>query len=187
MLVLSINFFIVAIVFSDVTRAFRYNKVDAFKAVSNKLSPLSLFNWGKNANTVSTESAPVAKNTDAAKLNKLKSNLEKISYTQKRDYNAEALKKEPPKPVIRDLQPKSYNYRKPQEFPNLYSGWLQKDGDQIAKQMIAAAKSAITSDKYIEILFDPVPNLDEVAFGTVSSFHVPIKTLPVCFYQHGSF
>jgi hypothetical protein len=25
----------------------------------------------------------------------------------------------------------------------------------------------VSKEKYIEILFDPVPNLDEVAFGTV--------------------
>jgi hypothetical protein len=49
----------------------------------------------------------------------------------------------------------------------LYSGWLRKDGDQIAKQIVSAAKAALAkNENYVEVLFDPVPNLDEVAFGT---------------------
>lgn len=33
--------------------------------------------------------------------------------------------------------------------------------------MIAATKTALSkNEKYVEVLFDPVPNLDEVAFGT---------------------
>ena len=40
------------------------------------------------------------------------------------------------------------------------SGWIQKEGDQIAKQAISSLKAALTNQvKYIEILFDPVPNL----------------------------
>jgi hypothetical protein len=42
------------------------------------------------------------------------------------------------------------------------SGWIQKEGDQIAKQAISSLKAALTNQvKYIEILFDPVPNLGE--------------------------
>ena len=46
------------------------------------------------------------------------------------------------------------------------TGWIKSDGDQIAKQMISAVKSSLGKERFIEVLFDPVPNLDEVAFGT---------------------
>ena len=42
-----------------------------------------------------------------------------------------------------------------------------KEGDQIARQIVSSTKSAISKrEQFIEVLFDPVPNLDEVAFGT---------------------
>ena len=70
-------------------------------------------------------------------------------------------------PEIKDKQTISYNFNKPNEFPNLYSGWIQREGDQIAKQAISSTKAAISkNERLIEVLFDPVPNLDEVAFGT---------------------
>lgn len=98
----------------------------------------------------------------------LKQSLEKVSNTQKRDWAAEAAKAKPKAIEIKDKQTVSYNFNKANEFPNLYKGWIRKDGDQIAKQMIAAVKNALgkKESSYIEVLFDPVPNLDEVAFGT---------------------
>lgn len=89
--------------------------------------------------------------------------LEKISRTQNRDYNAEAAALGPKVVVIRDLQKGS----KPDGFPNLYKGWIKAEGDQIAKQIIKSSSAALKKgEKCIEVLFDPVPNLDEVAFGT---------------------
>jgi len=113
-------------------------------------------------------SGPTAAKAPAAGKAPIK--LEKISNTQGRDWKAEekkiAASAAPPKVI--DLQPKSYNYGKAGEFPNLYKGWLKSGGDQIANQMIASAKKAIANKfKLIEILFDPVPNLDEVAVGTI--------------------
>lgn len=95
--------------------------------------------------------------------------LEKISNTQKRDWAKESAaieSQKKPAPVL-DKQKGSYNFGKANEFPNLYKGWIKADGDQIAKQMIASAKAALgAKSRYNEILFDPVPNLDEVAYGT---------------------
>ena len=98
--------------------------------------------------------------------------LEKISNTQKRDWKkmeADALKNKPKEEIV-DKQVESYNFKKANEFPNLYDGWLNKGGtDQIAKQAISSVKSAQGKVKYMEVLFDPVPNLDEVAFGTLNN------------------
>jgi len=110
-----------------------------------------------------------AKESDVQK-SKLPVQLEKISNTQNRDWKKEeeaALKNKKPA-AVRDKQPFAYNFKKPNEFPNLYKGWIKADGDQIAKQMISATKSCLSKkEMLIEVLFDPVPNLDEVAFGTV--------------------
>jgi hypothetical protein len=85
-------------------------------------------------------------------------------------YCIEAEKVKPKAPEVKDKQISSYNFGKSNEFPNLYQGWIKRDGDQIAKQMVAAAKGALASNKkYIEVLFDPVPNLDEV--GNVTALH----------------
>ena len=47
------------------------------------------------------------------------------------------------------------------------TGWIPSQGDQIGKQIIASTVAALKAkEKYVEVLFDPVPNLDEVAFGT---------------------
>lgn len=95
--------------------------------------------------------------------------LEKISNTQNRDWKKEGEaidKARKPAPVL-DKQKSSFNFGKPNEFPNLYGGWIKAEGDVIAKQMVSSAKAALsTKKKYIEIVFDPVPNLDEVAYGT---------------------
>jgi len=95
--------------------------------------------------------------------------LEKISNTQNRDWQKESAaieKAKKPAPIL-DKQKTSFNFGKSNEFPNLYRGWIKADGDQIAKQMVASAKAALgAKNRYIEILFDPVPNLDEVAYGT---------------------
>lgn len=98
--------------------------------------------------------------------------LEKISNTQKRDWKKEeeeALKNKPKEEIV-DKQVDSYNFKKANEFPNLYEGWLKKSGtDQIAKQAISSVKNAQGKVKCMEVLFDPVPNLDEVAFGTLNN------------------
>jgi len=123
---------------------------------------------GKKTDPISSNTAPSAgKAADAEKLKDMKTKLAKIGNTQNRDYEAEAKKRALPPPVMKDKQIYSFNFNKPNEFPNLFKGWLKKDGDQIAKQIVSSTKAALTAkEKYIEILFDPVPNLDEVAFGS---------------------
>jgi len=137
--------------------------------------PLYLFNFFNNNNkgsdktekSVSVTNAPKATGkVDATKINQMKGQLEKISNTQNRDYVAEAIKNAPRPKEIQDKQVLAFNFNKANEFPNLYKGWIKSDGDQIAKQMIAATKQALKTEKLVEVLFDPVPNLDEVAFGT---------------------
>jgi hypothetical protein len=50
------------------------------------------------------------------------------------------------------------------DMPKLYDGWFN---DQIAKQASTAVSKAIAAGKKnIEVNFPPVPNLDEVKFGT---------------------
>ena len=123
------------------------------------------WNWGKKNDLPST---PIKLENDlpSSKTAAPGYKLEKISTKQNRDYNAEqaAVAAAAAPPVIRDMQKKST----PDGFPNLYKGWIKADGDQIAKQIIKSSNSALKAkEKYIEVLFDPVPNLDEVAFGTV--------------------
>lgn len=123
---------------------------------------LNLFKglFGRSDSNASIQS--VAK-VDAARVENLKQNLEKVSNIQKRDYDAEARARAPTTKELADKQVVSYNFQKSGEFPNLYKGWIKSDGDQIAKQMLVSAKNALKKEKYIEILFDPVPNLDEVS------------------------
>jgi len=96
--------------------------------------------------------------------------LEKVSNTQGRDWKAESARiaeVEAKKRQVYDKQPTSFNYKKANEFPNLYMAWLVKGGDQIGKQIIAATKKAISDKKkLIEVCFDPVPNLSEVEVGS---------------------
>ena len=132
---------------------------------------LNMFDFFKKKNDQQpTGSAPVTVNVDQSKTATMKKNLEKVSFTQNRDYEKEAQEREkamaPSKP--KDMQVKSFNFNKPNEFPNLYKGWIKSEGDQISKQVIASTKAALSKkeNKYLEVLFDPVPNLDEVAFGT---------------------
>ena len=129
---------------------------------------LCLFKFFGTPSANSTSNPVVASKPPDEKIAKLKSGLEKISNTQNRDWKAEAAKQaaaaKPPPPV--DLQIKSYNFGKANEFPNLYKGWIKADGDQIAKQSSQAVKAALNKFTLMEVLFDPVPNLDEVAFGT---------------------
>jgi len=136
-------------------------------AARSNLPPLQLFNiFNNSGKNKQPETAPTATTTNK-KGKQIK--LEKISNKQKRDWKAEsaAAAAAIPKPDIKDKQTQSFNFGKANEFPNLYKGWIRKEGDQIAKQMIAATRSALQkSEKYVEVLFDPVPNLDEVAFGT---------------------
>eukprot|EP01041_Mallomonas_annulata_P006366 gene6366-12869_t len=131
----------------------------------------NLFNFfGKQsdakASVASNNGVTAGKAADASKIKDLKSKLEKVSNTQGRDWKAEAAAIPQKVVEIKDKQTLSYNFKKPNEFPNLYEGWIKASGDQIAKQMISSVKSALTKEKLIEVLFDPVPNLDEVAFGT---------------------
>lgn len=131
----------------------------------SKSKQLYLFNFF-NKNKDNSKVQPVTK-VDIDKVDKLRNNLEKISNKQNRDYEAEAKANAPRKKEIADKQLLSFNFNKADEFPNLYKGWIRSEGDQIAKQMISSTKSALSkNEKYIEVLFDPVPNLDEVAFGT---------------------
>lgn len=67
--------------------------------------------------------APSAgKVSDEKKLKEMKSNLAKIGNTQKRDYEAEAKARAPPPKVLQDKQTLSFNFNKPNEFPNLFKG-----------------------------------------------------------------
>ena len=124
---------------------------------------LHLFDFFKKGDSVGSS------RSDSNKV-KAPVKLEKISNTQNRDWKKEeeiAEKAKKPKPIL-DKQPQAYNYNKANEFPNLYKGWIKADGDQIAKQMIVGTKACLSKkEMFIEVLFDPVPNLDEVAFGTV--------------------
>lgn len=143
-----------------------------FRVSSSSSIPLNMFDFFKKKNNEKQQptSAPLTVNVDKVKTEKLKSNLEKISFTQNRDYEKEAQEREkakaPAKP--KDMQLKSFNFNKQNEFPNLYKGWIKTEGDQIGKQIIASTKAALSKNenKFLEVLFDPVPNLDEVAFGT---------------------
>lgn len=136
---------------------------DFFK--SKKSNDVNLKTEGDKVQSVSVVAG---KSSNSEKIKELKGNLAKISNSQNRDYDAEAKARPQQKIRIADNQPTSYNFGKQDEFPNLYKGWIRSEGDQIAKQFLNAAKKAIINDKikYVEILFDPVPNLDEVAFGT---------------------
>jgi len=117
---------------------------------------------------VQKSTAPPKAEVDPKKVAALRQNLEKISKTQKRDYEAEARANAPKPKELKDKQIISYNYAKANEFPNLYGGWIKNQGGQIEKQMVKATKAALgKGEKYLEVLFDPVPNLDEVSFGTV--------------------
>ena len=63
----------------------------------------------------------------------------------------------------------SFKFTNCKEFPKLYGGWLSKEGGTIKKQFTSSAKSAINKYRYTEILFDVVPNVDEVAVGTLNN------------------
>ena len=127
----------------------------------------------KNVRQQPREKAPPAGLAKAGKVLKGRTNvkaqpLEIISKKQKKDWNIvyqdEDANKEPAAKM--DKQIESFNFKKANEFPNLYGGWIKKEGDQIARQATAAVKNAQGKFKFVEVLFDPVPNLDEVAFGT---------------------
>lgn len=139
-----------------------------FQASSAGLSSssLHLFDWLKKSSIANDEKdSKDLKSSERLKERRVV--LEKVSRTQNRDYNAEALARQPASVEVKDMQPKSFNFNKPNEFPNLYKGWIRKEGDQIAKQIMSATKTALSrGEKLIEVLFDPVPNVDEVAFGT---------------------
>ena len=80
-------------------------------------------NKDKAKKAETANSAPSAgKISDAKKLKEMKSNLAKIGNTQKRDYEAEAIARAPPAPTIKDKQTTSFNFNKPNEFPNLFKG-----------------------------------------------------------------
>lgn len=138
---------------------------------NTKLGLFDLFkskNPGSQANPLAKKDAIDDKLDKTLKSQTSNYKLEKISNKQKRDWAKESEKMNQPKEVkIDDKQPKSYNYKKANEFPNLYRGWIKADGDQIAKQMISSVKASLSKkEKFIEVIFDPVPNLDEVTYGT---------------------
>ena len=142
--------------------------------IHSNIRSLYLFNFFNSDKSKSAATSPTASSStprvkvDVTKVNEMKGKLENISNKQNRDYNAEAILNAPRPKEIPDKQVLAYNFKKPNEFPNLFKGWLKKDGDQIAKQIISAAKESIKKgERLIEIVFDPVPNLDEVAFGTI--------------------
>jgi len=143
------------------------------KGTSSRLDLFGgLFGGGKPKSTGAAEASVIVggKAVDAKKLEEMRKGLEKVSNTQGRDWQAESkrLKEEADKKkVVVDKQISAYNFGKANEFPNLYKGWIKANGGQIENQMIKATKAALAKqEKYIEVLFDPVPNLDEVAFGT---------------------
>jgi hypothetical protein len=141
-----------------------------FRGFVKSCSALNLFDFFKGSdrrNDPVTTAGPV---TTKGKASTSNYKLEKISNTQKRDWKKESAELEANKKPeeVRDKQFQAYNFKKSNEFPNLYEGWIAKDGDQIGKQMVNSVKAAIGKKQmYQEVLFDPVPNLDEVAFGTV--------------------
>jgi hypothetical protein len=144
--------------------------VSAFRALSvssqstTRLGLFGLFGGKKEA----PQSAVVAGGKGAT--SKADYKLEKVSNTQGRDWKAESariVEDEAKRRRVLDKQPTSYNYKKANEFPNLYLAWLVKGGDQIGKQIVAATKKAISDKKkLIEVCFDPVPNLSEVEVGS---------------------
>mmetsp|Transcript_10140 Transcript_10140/g.10221 ORF Transcript_10140/g.10221 Transcript_10140/m.10221 type:complete len:380 (+) Transcript_10140:92-1231(+) len=129
----------------------------------------NMFNFfGKSKTNTPSTAASAGKAADDKKIKDMKAKLEKVSNKQGRDWKAEAAAAPKPKAEIKDKQLLSYNFKKSNEFPNLYEGWIRASGDQITKQMIKSVKAALSKKvQFIEVLFDPVPNLDEVAFGTV--------------------
>lgn len=145
-----------------VNQCFQTNTIKATSHSLHNQKTCYLFNFFNKPK--SDSQASVVGKVDTEKIKNIK--LEKISNTQNRDWKAEAQKQPIKMEKIQDLQKKSYNFGKPNEFPNLYEGWIKASGDQIAKQIISSTKSAIAKSSCIEVLFDPVPNLDEVAFGT---------------------
>ena len=81
------------------------------------------FFGGNNKKRVESITAPSAgKVADANKLKEMKSNLAKIGNTQNRDYEAEAKARAPPPKILQDKQTLSFNFNKPNEFPNLFKG-----------------------------------------------------------------
>lgn len=146
------------------------NPAVAFSSVCHHATvntKLGLFDLFKSKNPGSQMNPLAKKDETDAKLAKAYK-LEKISNKQSRDWAKESEKLNKKKEVrIDDKQPRSYNYKKANELPNLYRGWIKADGDQIAKQMISAVKASLAKkEKLIEVIFDPVPNLDEVTYGT---------------------
>ncbi|CAN0030726.1 unnamed protein product [Scytosiphon promiscuus] len=55
-----------------------------------------------------------------------------------------------------------------QEMPKLYDGWFKKT-QQIQKDIIFSRKRGTWTGKPVEISFFPVPNLEEVQFGTATN------------------
>ena len=122
------------------------------RSISNSQS-LYLFNfWRKRSSNEGTPVPTITANVDRKKVEQMRGKLEKISNKQKRDYDAEAKARQAPPAPPRDLQKKSG----PNDFPNLYKGWIAADGDQIGKQIISSSVAAIKKkEKYMEVLFDP--------------------------------
>ena len=84
-----------------------------------------LFGGNKTKKEESSAPPSAGKVADAAKLKEMKSNLAKIENNQKRDYEAESKARTPPPPVQKDKQTISFNFNKPNEFPNLFKGEIK--------------------------------------------------------------
>jgi hypothetical protein len=132
-------------------------------------SSLSLFNFGIRKKKTGEEGAVVGRQLSKDELEVRKKSLAKPFF--KRAATDKRLTEKPKEEAKRifDKQSTSFNYKKAGAFPPLYGGWIEKDGGQIGKQIVQAVKGHIGKSKYMEVLFDPVPNLDEVAFGTLNN------------------
>ena len=139
-------FLIFTITYGFVVQPFHLQSTQLYHPSSTQLHLFNGLFGGSKKNNEATSGTAVAK-VDSERIQQLKGKLEKISRTQNRDYEAEAKSSNNygrNKPVeIRDKQASAFNFNKPNEFPNLYKGWIKADGDQIAKQMISSAKAAL--------------------------------------------
>mmetsp|Transcript_16724 Transcript_16724/g.22115 ORF Transcript_16724/g.22115 Transcript_16724/m.22115 type:complete len:341 (+) Transcript_16724:155-1177(+) len=51
------------------------------------------------------------------------------------------------------------------EMPKLYDAWFKKSGE-LERAVLSSTKACLAKNQRVEVYFNPVPNLDEVKFGT---------------------
>jgi len=51
------------------------------------------------------------------------------------------------------------------EMPQLYDAWFRKSGE-LERTIVASTRACFSKNQRVEVFFNPVPNLDEVKFGT---------------------